>query len=333
VSVAALNGPRSTVISGDPAAIDDLLVQLDDEGIFCRRVKVDVASHSAQTDPLLADLAAELSVLTPQQPSIPFYSTPRPDAPVDALLDAAYWVDNLRHAVRLNTAVQRMIGDGIDTFVEIAPHPVLLSSRGDIAADADAAVRTYAGPRRDEPELRRLLDLVARLHVSGVAVAWERIARPDANVVRLPSYPWQRERHWIEGWEDWSGTDRTARASRPLPDRAPELVYRVDWAPYQPVPATRTMDGRWVVIGDPAGLGHALVATMRAAGATAQLVRDDGELNAAGITGVVDLRPCDVTADAPSVFENAMGAVFQHVTCTITALLNARSSVPERTWQ
>lgn len=332
VSVAALNGPRSTVISGDPAAIDDLLVQLDDEGIFCRRVKVDVASHSAQTDPLLADLAAELSVLTPQQPSIPFYSTPRPDAPVDALLDAAYWVDNLRHAVRLNTAVQRMIGDGIDTFVEIAPHPVLLSSLGDIAADADAAVRTYAGPRRDEPELRRLLDLVARLHVSGVAVAWERIARPDANVVRLPSYPWQRERHWIEGWEDWSGTDRTARASRPLPDRAPELVYRIDWAPYQPVPATRTMDGRWVVIGDPAGLGHALVATMRAAGATAQLVRDDGELNAAGITGVVDLRPCDVTADAPSVFENAMGAVFQHVTGTITALLNARTTVPHGTW-
>lgn len=292
VSVAALNGPRSTVISGDPAAIDDLLVQLDDEGIFCRRVKVDVASHSAQTDPLLADLAAELSVLTPQQPSIPFYSTPRPDAPVDALLDAAYWVDNLRHAVRLNTAVQRMIGDGIDTFVEIAPHPVLLSSLGDIAADADAAVRTYAGPRRDEPELRRLLDLVARLHVSGVAVAWERIARPDANVVRLPSYPWQRERHWIEGWEDWSGT--TGDISVPKPDQLHETTYRIAW---EAAPSSRPPEraGAWLVIGGPDPLTRSLIGQMRAsdrrvleastAGDIASLVHDAG-----AIVGIIDLR-------------------------------------------
>ena len=332
VSVAAVNGPRSTVISGDPATIDNLLAELDDEGVFCRRVKVDVASHSAQTEPLLADLSAELGVLSPRMPSIPFYSTPRPDAPTDALLDAAYWVDNLRHAVRLNSAVQRMISDGIDAFVEIAPHPVLLSSLADIAADTDADVRTFAGPRRDEPELRRLFDLLARLHVNGASIAWNRLSPGDAQVVTLPHYPWQRERHWIEGWEDWSGTDRTARTSRPLPDRASELVYRIDWTPYEPAKPTEATDGRWVVIGDPAGLGHALVSTMREAGVTAQLVRDDGELNAAGIAGVVDLRPCDATADTPSAFENAMGAVFQQVTGTITTLLNARAAIPHGTW-
>src|SRR5690606_15842571 len=76
VTDAAVNGPRSTGRTCAQAAIDDLLVQPEDEGIFRRRVKVDVASHSPQTYPRLADLAAELSVLTPQQPSIPFYSAP-----------------------------------------------------------------------------------------------------------------------------------------------------------------------------------------------------------------------------------------------------------------
>lgn len=302
VSVAALNGPRSTVISGDPAAIDELLVTLDDEGVFCRRVKVDVASHSAQTDPLLDELASELSVLQPQVPTIPFHSTPRPGAPTDALLDAAYWVDNLRQAVRLNSAVQGMIADGINAFVEIAPHPVLLSSLADIAADADADVRTFAGPRRDEPELRRLYDLLARLHVIGAPVAWDTVAAEDARVIRLPAYPWQRERHWIEAWEDWSGEAGTSAASRAqLPTEAGEWLYELNWieAPPQKHPGTPA-PANWLVVADATMLREATVQVMHAAGQQTTIVDASASAEelkhavraAGGVAGIVLLPPC-----------------------------------------
>ena len=270
VSIAAVNGPRSTVISGDPAIIDTLLENLDDEGVFCRRVKVDVASHSPQTEPLLPQLAEELAVLRPMRPGVPFYSTPRPNAPTDTLMDAAYWVDNLRQPVQLKSAVKAMIANGIDTFVEIAPHPVLLSSLGDIAADADAPVRTLAGPRRDESEPRRLLDLMAKLHVSGVPVAWDELASRYARVLRLPTYAWQRERHWLDRWEDWSGdASKLVRAESARPDTADRDIYEISWWPVETPTADSSLPGVWFLVPDAGGAAEQLAELLRARGGQA----------------------------------------------------------------
>ena len=333
VSIAAVNGPRSTVISGDPAIIDDLLEKLDDEGVFCRRVKVDVASHSPQTEPLLPHLAAELAALKPQIPAIPFYSTPRPGAPTDALLDAAYWVDNLRKPVQLKAAVQAMIADGIDTFIEVAPHPVLLSSLADIAADANAAVRTFAGPRRDEPEMRRVLDLLAKLHVIGVPVAWKALADEHARVLRLPTYPWQRERHWLERWEDWSGDGSSAVAS-PRPENLGDVAYVIDWRPLSLLPVAKGR-GDWIIVGGASPIAQELLSLIRAVGESAALVTDAGALEDVAmkhggvLAGVIDLRSLSARG-AP--FDRVLEQGVDAIAGTIEKLEAVRARPAVGTW-
>jgi phthiocerol/phenolphthiocerol synthesis type-I polyketide synthase B len=335
VSVAALNGPRSTVISGDPSFIDALVERLDDDGIFCRRVKVDVASHSVQTDPLLEPLRAELAVLDPRVAQAPFYSTARPGAPGDRLLDASYWVDNLRRPVGLLPAVRAMVADGIDTFIEIAPHPVLLTSLGDIAADADAAVRTLGVQRREEPELRRLLELVARLYAVGVPVDWSQLT-PPGQVLRLPTYPWQRERHWLDVWEDWSGEERGGAASVPRPETA-SVVHEVAWQVATPADGA-SVSGTWLIVADRRGVAPATAAQLSGRGAEAVVVGGAAELEDAidglrargGVpAGVLFLAGLDADASSPddaSPLRTGCGAALE----CVHALLRTRLAIP--TW-
>jgi epothilone polyketide synthase E len=295
VSVAAINGPRSTVISGEPGAVDELLEALDDDGIFCRRVRVDVASHSSQTDPLLSPLREQLSRIEPMVPPAAFYSTARPGSPTDQLLGPDYWVDNLRRPVRLMSAIRAMIGDGVDTFIEIAPHPVLLSSLADIAADANASIRTLAGPRREESELQHMMQLLSRVHVAGGEVLWERLAAPTAEVLRLPAYPWQRERHWLDSWEDWSGATDSVGPAATRPEGGDDLTYRVEWRPVA-VPATpEPLSGAWFLVDNGSGLAAACAERLKGAGATPHIATSPAELRVllrgasggGGIAGVV----------------------------------------------
>src|SRR5262249_28397345 len=96
LSVAVSNSRRSTVISGDPDALDALLDELEQREIFCRRVKVDVASHSPQMDPLRAELLAALEGLVPRPGLVPLHSTVTGRVVNGLELTADYWVNNLR---------------------------------------------------------------------------------------------------------------------------------------------------------------------------------------------------------------------------------------------
>ena len=128
VSIAASNSPTSTVLSGDPAALEAILDQLQRQDIFCGMVKVDFASHSPQMDPLRADLLQALEGLEPRPVSLPIYSTVTGMVSNGTEFDALYWVRNLREPVLFSTAVQRLLEDGHDIFLEISPHPILLSA-------------------------------------------------------------------------------------------------------------------------------------------------------------------------------------------------------------
>jgi len=258
LAVAAQNGPRSTVLSGDPEALDALLAELEAEDVFCRRVRVDVASHSPQCDPLLPPLLEGLRGLAPSRSEIPFHSTPLARDIGDGLLDADYWAKNLRGAVRLDETVRGMIEGGVDTFVEVSPHPILLSSLADIAADEGTRVNTVGLLRREESATERVLDTLARLHVTGVRIDWGSLAPEDARALPLPAYPWQRERHWLERWEDWSETEgRTAAAS--WPEEAEAWLHGIEWEEIS-LPSEDSTDptGRWLLIAHPSPLADAV---------------------------------------------------------------------------
>ncbi len=207
LSIAVSNGPRSTVISGDSAALQTVIAQLQEKGIFARAVKVDVAAHSPQMDSIRAELEEELAGLQPRQPAIPLYSTVT-GALVDFPLDAAYWGRNLRQPVLFSTAVQNLIGGGYTLFVECSPHPLLLSSieqnRGKNTA---ADLVTVAIMRREEDEQMHLREGLGRIFCNGGAWRWEQLY-PRGRFTDLPAYPWQREHYWV---------DETAPAAHPRP--------------------------------------------------------------------------------------------------------------------
>ena len=209
VSIAAINSPGTTVISGDADAIDQVLEWLELKEIFCRRIKVDVASHSSMVDPILADLQAELNGIRPCSvtdiEAAPFYSTVNGCFTDGAELNAAYWVRNLREPVRLAEAIRALGLTGHTCFIELSPHPILAPAleaclRG--LGDAGAERIVLPSLLRGQPASTALLQSVGRYWAHGGLVEWDQLVPRDAGAsrlpIQLPAYAFERERYWPE---------------------------------------------------------------------------------------------------------------------------------------
>ncbi|HEY3057613.1 MAG TPA: type I polyketide synthase, partial [Chloroflexota bacterium] len=217
LAIAAVNGPRATVLAGDLAALDTVLAQLTAQGVFARRIQVDVAAHSPQVEPLLPELQRELAGINPRPLSIPFYSTVHQrqldltgNGPGSATvvirrsgaaelqggeLDASYWAANLRQRVEFSHAVQQLLSDGHTTFLELSPHPTLLPALAELVPPGGGLV--LPSLRRDQPGLRVLRESLVALYANGQPIAWDALY-PSGTCVQLPTYPWQRERFWLD---------------------------------------------------------------------------------------------------------------------------------------
>ncbi|HEX7842494.1 MAG TPA: SDR family NAD(P)-dependent oxidoreductase, partial [Kofleriaceae bacterium] len=196
LAIAASNGPTTTVVSGDSAALTEMLDELGRREVFCRPVKVDVASHSPQVDALRPQLHAALADLAPRSAAIPFHSTVSGAALDGRELDAAYWENNLRRPVLFAPVIDHLVAQGHDVFVELSPHPVLGGALQQILRGHGDGGAVLASMRRDEPGSGAVLAALGALHVQGHPVDWSRLYTPPGRVVSLPSYPWQRERFW-----------------------------------------------------------------------------------------------------------------------------------------
>jgi acyl transferase domain-containing protein/acyl carrier protein len=206
LSIAVSNSPRSTVVSGDPAALDELLAILQADEVFCRAVKVDVASHSPQMDPLQAELEALLQNVRPRAATIPMYSTVLGSVVAGESLNAAYWMNNLRQPVLFTDTVQKLIQTNHLTFVEISAHPILLPAVGETLVYVNQAGLTVHSLRRDEPARAQLLAALGALVAAGHEPDWRVLYPSGGTFVRLPGLPWQQERYWL----DYAGKGTTA---------------------------------------------------------------------------------------------------------------------------
>lgn len=198
IAIAVSNSPRSTVLSGDPTTLAAVVAKLERREVFCRPVKVDVASHSPQMDPLLAELEAVLAGLAPQSAQVPIYSTVAGAVVEGATLVPGYWARNLRQPVLFATAVAQIAASGSTIFIEISPHPILLPAIEQVlrhAAHEGVALPTL---RRAEPERVTMLTTLGALYTAGVPLSWTAHYPAGGRFVRLPAYPWQRERFWYE---------------------------------------------------------------------------------------------------------------------------------------
>ncbi|ATL32844.1 Malonyl CoA-acyl carrier protein transacylase [Streptomyces formicae] len=199
ISVAALNGPNATVVSGDQGTLDELLADCEVDGIRTRRIAAAYASHSAHVERIRDRLVRDLDGIRPRSAEVPFYSTVTAGPLDTAGLDAEYWYANLRREVRFDETVRVMLADGVGFFVEASPHPVLAVGLQETfeAAGADGvAVGTL---RREEDGPRRFLTSLAEGYVRGLPVDWHKLfAGAGARRTELPTYAFQHERYWLD---------------------------------------------------------------------------------------------------------------------------------------
>jgi acyl transferase domain-containing protein len=214
VSIAAVNSPSATTLSGDPAAIQDLAGRLTEKQVFNRTLRVNIAYHSAQMDRLKPELLYSLASVEPRAASIALYSTVDGGRVAGSELDAAYWWRNVREPVQFRAAMDSLIQEGYDCFLEVGPHPVLGSSIDECLSGTGSKGARFSSLRRGDPERATMLGALAGLYTAGFPVNWEAFRSSTARFVRLPAYPWQRERHWSESEE--SLADRIGAAPHPL---------------------------------------------------------------------------------------------------------------------
>jgi polyketide synthase 12 len=199
VAVAAVNGPRSTVLSGPEPELSRLSRELDEAGVFCRLLDaVDFASHGPQMDGPQADLVRRLDGLRAGRASLPMLSTVSGAVVDGEQLDAAYWAANLRNPVLFDVAVSALIGEGYDTFVELSGHPGLAAEVEQRLAAEQAPGAAVSSLRRDLPARATMLGELGRLWCAGYDLDWRRVYGPASRMVTLPTYPWQRTRHWLD---------------------------------------------------------------------------------------------------------------------------------------
>ncbi|MFF1628274.1 SDR family NAD(P)-dependent oxidoreductase, partial [Streptomyces sp. NPDC058272] len=211
VTVAAVNGPASTVISGDEAAvaaIDDVLAA---RGVKTRRLRVSHAFHSPHMDPMLDEFRAILGELSFQEPQIPVVSnlTGR-IATADELCSPEYWVRHVREAVRFHDGVTALVEAGVTTFLELGPDAVLTALAQESLTDRPEAAALVPALRRGRPEAETFTAAVAMAYVRGADVDWRAVyAGSGARRTELPTYPFQRQRYWMEA----PGTEAPAPTS------------------------------------------------------------------------------------------------------------------------
>ena len=205
VSIAAINGPQSIALSGTAGRLSAVLDELRAEGIEVRPLAIPIAAHSAQVDPILDAFEKVAATVEYRPPVLDVVSgmTGRL-AEGDDLTTAVYWRRHLREPVRFADTFSTMHGQGKRVFVEIGPHPTLLSMGRHIVPERECAWVPSLRSGRDEWE--QILDSVAQLYACGADIDWQAFDAPYARrKVSLPTYPFERERYWVDGGPGRSG--------------------------------------------------------------------------------------------------------------------------------
>ncbi|MGA6159102.1 SDR family NAD(P)-dependent oxidoreductase [Stenotrophomonas sp. NPDC087984] len=232
VGVAAVNGPSSTVVSGPPQQVAAVVAACQEAGERARLIEVDYASHGPQVEEIRDELNEVLGGVRPVvggADGVAFYSTVTGGRAEASVLDAGYWVSNLRERVRFADAVEALLADGHRVFIEASSHPVLTLGLQETFEQVGVEAVAVPTLRRDHGGQVQLLHSLGQAFVAGVEVDWRAAfpADPTPRTVDLPTYAFQHQRYWLDGLSG-RGADPTdlglVAAGHPLLGAAVELA-------------------------------------------------------------------------------------------------------------
>ncbi|MFI9328319.1 SDR family NAD(P)-dependent oxidoreductase [Kitasatospora sp. NPDC052868] len=198
-SIAALNGPNATVISGDDETVTAIAEQLAAEGRKTQRLRVSHAFHSPLMDPMLADFRKVAEQIAYSEPTIALVSNVTGTlAEAGQLTDPEYWVQHVRDAVRFTDGITAAVTAGARVLVETGPDAVLTAMARQILAD-DERISAFAAARRKQDEPGTLVTALGGLWARGVKIDWSSLLPEQAALVDLPTYAFEHQHYWIQG--------------------------------------------------------------------------------------------------------------------------------------
>lgn len=198
VSIAAINGPTNTVISGAPEAVNSVVEKLRADGVKSKRLEISIASHSPMMAPMLDEFGRVAASVKHSAPRISFISNLTGQLMLDAP-DGGYWVRHIQQPVRFAGSLKTLHEQGCDVFVEIGPKPTLLGMGQRCWPGGEGAGLWLPSLRDGRSDWEQILESLSALYVRGATVDWDGFDKPySRRRVALPTYPFERMRYWTD---------------------------------------------------------------------------------------------------------------------------------------
>lgn len=300
VQLAAINNPRMCVLSGPESAITACEGSLAKQSVACRRLLTSHAFHSAMMDPILASFEQRMCSVRMNPPRIPYLSNATGTwIKPDEATSPAYWARHIRSTVRFSDNLAELFSTPERVMIEAGPGNVLTTLTRQQGGPSARAFAVLPHPRENASALRSTLETASRLWTLGVDIGWsKRYAAGSVARVSLPTYPFERQKFWIE-------PDKIAQSPLPAPEpsAAPSpaitdegtFLYRRAWKP-APLPATTaTANGSWLLFRDALGVADEITRQLRSAKQDFAVVESGGGFKQLG-SGRFAVRPA-VRAD------------------------------------
>ncbi len=358
LTIAAINGPNNSVISGEAVALNEALAELQKRGIRVERLAVSHAFHSPLMDPILDALDQITARMTFAEPQIELITnlTGQPLGPKHTL-DGHYWRKQARETVRFKDGIASLHTQGYSQFIEIGPSPVLLGM-GQRCLPEEANV-WLPSLRKNRDDWQSMLNSLSTLYVQGAAIDWNTFDRDYSyNYTSLPTYPFQRQRYWVVE-RDFKATvaasagykTTTYSSQRAEDDSRAETpdnwLYHVEWQLQPPIVShlaqPQEVPGHWIILADRGGVGQELARIFKDFGVSCDLhFADRGEQELDKVLsqlpacrGVIHLWSLDATASFATTSDTLRQDQERHCASTLRvmqALIAAEQLDKARIW-
>jgi malonyl CoA-acyl carrier protein transacylase/acyl carrier protein/NAD(P)-dependent dehydrogenase (short-subunit alcohol dehydrogenase family) len=282
VWIAALNGPEQVVLSGERGVMERVQPRLEERGLRVKRLAVAQGFHSGLMEPMLEEFAAVARELkyAPLERAVVSNVSGQVKG-VGERLESDYWLRQVRETVRFSEGMKRLQEHGCDVYLEVGPRAMLVWLGQECLGAAAAESEWCWSLREGRDEWEQMLESVGKLYVCGADLKWEAVSH--GRKVTLPSYPFQRQRYWID--------EKPQRETKPQPSAVQKQVrdwlYRVQWqvAP-ETTETSNITEANWLLFADRQGVAAALAQRLRAQGQRCVLVQvgpnDDADYQLAG---------------------------------------------------
>ena len=352
LTIAAVNSPSNTVVSGNASAIGELRSMLERDGIRTKPLTVSHAFHSALLDPILPALEEAAARLTARAPQLTFISNvtgkPMVDCPAPS-----YWREQARSPVRFADGIRTLYELGCRVFLEVGPGGSCITAGREVIPEAQARWLPSLSKNRDEH--RTMLESLRTLYLDGASIDWKQVHNDRRrSLVSLPLYPFEPTRHWLDSGPASAPLRRPAPAvdqldSEPQSKAAP--WHHVTWTPLAetaaPDAARTAMSNQWLLVADSGGFSDQVATVLKSRGQRVTIIRStrapmtpsrllkNVDAISNGETRVLDLRGLDcpsATGLSAPALERAERTIARTALPLVRTLASQPASRQTRIW-